>query len=91
MDTLFFPTGSAGLPTAVFLFNTDFVYLHPHPLSLHLPDGISSKFAPHSACDTDYFIMDVYLAAGIPPVWLLPDPRWYGETVGLRDERLNKG
>lgn len=35
--------------------------------------------------------MDVYLAAGTPAVWLLPDPRWYGETAGLRDERLNKG
>lgn len=35
--------------------------------------------------------MDVYLAAGIPAVWLLLDPRWYVEPAGLRDERLNKG
>lgn len=49
----------------LFSFNCVFVYLHSLPLSLHLPKGMYLNFATHSECDTDYFIMGVYLGPGL--------------------------
>lgn len=56
---------SAPSPTAILFLNSSFVYLCSYCLSLHLPKGIYSNFAPYSESDTDYFIMGVYLAASL--------------------------
>lgn len=49
-------------------------------LSLHLPKGIYSNFAPHSESDTDYFIMGVYLTASLGLYGSCLDPSWYNEA-----------
>lgn len=63
---MFFSIGSTVSYTAIpFFLNSGFVYLHSLPLSLHLPKGIYSNFAPLSESDTDYFIVGVYLGTGL--------------------------
>lgn len=56
---LFFPKAP------LFKKNIVFVCLHAPHLSLHLPKGMYSNFAPLSESDTDYFIVCVFLGAGL--------------------------
>ena len=53
---------SAPSPTTIVLFNSGFVYLRSRSICRK---EFAQTFAPRSESDTDYFIMGVYLTAGL--------------------------